>query len=207
MNKEFPMKGRSLKVATLASFLMLATVTAAIAQDKPVSIPVALAPGPPPKAIPLKVQIVISRFEGEKKIASAPYTLSVAANPASRELARLRIGTEVPISGAVPGPPADGKTPQAGGIQYRPVGTNIDCTVRAADEATFEIQLTIEQSSILTDDQQQKLSTPRIAPAFRSFRFTNSAVLKDGQTTQFTNAADAVTGEVVRIDVTLNVAK
>jgi hypothetical protein len=90
---------------------------------------------------------------------------------------------------------------------YRPVGTNIDCTVRTVDEANYEIQLTIEQSSVLDDDQQQKLQVPRIAPAFRSFRFTNSAILRDGQTTQFTNAADAVTGEVVRVDVTLNVVK
>jgi hypothetical protein len=196
MNKEFPMKGRSLKIATLVSVLILANVVATTAQDKPA-----------PKAIPVRVQVVISRFEGEKKIASAPYSLAVAANPVSRELARLRIGTEVPIP-TLPGPPpADGKAPPAGGIQYRPVGTNIDCTIRAVDETSFEVQLTIEQSSVLGDDQQQKLQAPRNAPAFRSFRFTNSAVLRDGQTTQFTNAADAVTGEVVRIDVTLTVVK
>ncbi len=196
MNKEFPMKGRSVKIATLVSVLMLANVVATTAQDKPA-----------PKAIPVRVQVVISRFEGEKKIASAPYSLAVAANPVSRELARLRIGAEVPISSLPAAPSADGKTPPAGGIQYRPVGTNIDCTIRAVDEATFEVQLTIEQSSVLGDDQQPKLQTPRIAPSFRSFRFTNSAVLRDGQTTQFTNAADAVTGEVVRIDVTLTVVK
>jgi len=196
MNKEFPMKGRSLNIATLVSVLMLANVVATTAQDKPA-----------PKPTPVRVQVVISRFEGEKKIASAPYTLAVAANPVSRELARLRIGTEVPIS-TLPGPPsADAKAPPAGGIQYRPVGTNIDCTIRALDEASFELQLTIEQSSVLGDEQQQKLQPPRNAPAFRSFRFTNSGVLRDGQTTQFTNAADALTGEVVRIDVTLTVVK
>jgi hypothetical protein len=75
------------------------------------------------------------------------------------------------------------------------------------DEASFYVQLTIEQSSVLDDAQQQKLQTPRNVPAFRSFRFTNSAILKDGQTTQFTNAADALTGEVVRVDVTVNVGK
>jgi hypothetical protein len=190
------MTGRSLKVATLVALLVLANVAATTAQDKPA-----------PKVTPLRVQVVISRFQGEKKIASAPYSLAVAANPASREVARLRIGTEVPISIPPAGPSADGKTPPAGGIQYRPVGTNIDCTVRTVEEASFEIQLTIEQSSVLSDDQQQKLHTPQNAPAFRSFRFTNSAVLRDGQTTQFTNAADSVTGEVVRIDVTLTVVK
>jgi hypothetical protein len=189
------MMGRPLNTATLVSMLMLAHVAVTTAQDKPVQ-----------KPIPLRVQVVISRFQGEKKIASAPYTLAVTAS-ASRELARLRIGTEVPVPAVPAGPPTDGKTPPAPGIQYRPVGTNIDCTVRTGDEGSFEVSLTIEQSSVLDDDQQQKLQTPRFAPAFRSFRFTNSAVLRDGQTTQFTNAADALTGEVVRVDVTLNVVK
>ena len=186
---------RPLTITTLAAVLILANVAVATAQDKPVQ-----------KPTPLRVQVVISRFQGEKKIASAPYTLAVTSSP-GRELARLRIGTEVPVPGAPAAPSADGKTPPAPGIIYRPVGTNIDCTVRTVDEASFEIQLTIEQSSVLDDDQQQKIQVPRIAPAFRSFRFTNSAVLRDGQTTQFTNAADAVTGEGVRVDVTLNVVK
>jgi hypothetical protein len=189
------MMGRPLKSATLIAMLMLANVGATNAQDKPVQ-----------KPTPIKVQVVISRFQGDKKIASAPYTLAVTASQ-SQEIARLRIGTEVPIATPPAAPAADGKTPPAPGIQYRPVGTNIDCFVRMADEASYNIQLTIEQSSVLDDAQQQKLQTPRNAPAFRSFRFTNSAVLKDGQTTQFTNAADALTGEVVRIDVTVNVAK
>ena len=184
------MTGRPLKTATLVAMLILATVAATNAQDKPA-----------PKPTPLRVQVVISRFQGEKKIASAPYTLAVVSN-AGQTLARLRMGTEVPV----PGPPAaDAKAPPTAGLQYRPVGTNIDCTVRTVDEASFEVQLTIEQSSILDDDQQQKI--PRYGPAFRSFRFTNSAILRDGQTTQFTNAADPMTGEVVRVDVTLNVVK
>lgn len=187
------MIARPLKIATLMSILTLANAAATTAQDKPA-----------PKPTPLRVQVVISRFQGEKKIASAPYTLAVASN-AGQTLARLRMGTEVPVPGA-PAPTADGKTPPApAGLQYRPVGTNIDCTVRTVDETSFEVQLTIEQSSIVDDDQQPKVA--RYGPAFRSFRFTNSAVLRDGQTTQFTNAADPMSGEIVRVDVTLNVVK
>lgn len=196
------MRARSLNIATLAGVLMLAHVAAATAQDKP-------APPPAEKPTPLKVQVVIARFQGDKKIASAPYMLAVTAVNAKGELARLRIGTEVPVSTPPSGPSADGKTPPPAGIQYRPVGTNIDCFVRRVDDTSFDVQLTIEQSSVV-DDEQPKLQTPRAvpnAPAFRSFRFTNSAVLRDGQTTQFTNAADSLTGEIVRVDVTLNVVK
>jgi hypothetical protein len=198
-DEEFPMKTRPRNIAMLAGVLVLAQFAAATAQDKP-------SPPPSQKPTPLRVQVVISRFQGEKKIATAPYTLAVSASP-SRELAQLRIGAELPIETRPTAPSADGKTPPAPSIQYRPVGTNIDCTVRAADEGSFEVRLTIEQSSVLDDAQQQKLQTPRNAPALRSFRFMNSAILRDGQTTQFTNAADALTGEVVRVDVTLNVVK
>jgi hypothetical protein len=197
------MRARRLNIATLAGVLMLAHVAAATAQDKP-------APSPAEKPTPLRVQVVIARFQGEKKIASAPYTLAVTAASGNQELARLRIGTEVPISTPTSAPSADGKTPTTPpAFQYRPVGTNIDCTVRRVDNSSFAVHLTIDQSSVV-DDDQQKLQTSRAipnAPAFRSFRFTNSAVLSDGQTTQFTNAADALTGEVVRVDVTLNVVK
>ena len=196
------MKAKSLHIATLAGVLMMASMTATTAQDKP-SAP------PDQKPTPLRVQVVISRFQGEKKIASAPYTLAVTAHTAGPELARLRIGAEVPISAPPSGPSADGKTSAPPAFQYRPVGTNIDCTVRKVDDTSFGVQLTIEQSSVV-DDDQQKLQTARAvpnAPAFRSFRFQNGAVLRDGQTTQFTNAADALTGEVVRVDVTLNVVK
>jgi hypothetical protein len=43
--------------------------------------------------------------------------------------------------------------------------------------------------------------------ALRSFRFSNSFVLKDGQTAQFITAVDKVTGVVTKVDVTLTVVK
>jgi hypothetical protein len=187
----------------LAGAVMLAHAAAVTAQDKPSPPAAELRP------IPLRVQVVISRFQGEKKIASAPYMLAITAraDPRLPELARLRIGTEVPIATPPAPPSTDGKTPAGPAIQYRPVGTNIDCNVVKVDDASFGIQLTIEQSSVVDDEPKPQAARVPNAPAFRSFRFTNSAVLRDGQTTQFTNAADALTGEVVRVDVTLNVVK
>jgi predicted small secreted protein len=45
------------------------------------------------------------------------------------------------------------------------------------------------------------------APAFRSFKGVNTVLLKDGQTRQYTVATDRVTGEVLKVDVTLKVLK
>jgi hypothetical protein len=45
------------------------------------------------------------------------------------------------------------------------------------------------------------------SPTFRTFVLTNSAILKDSQSTQFTSATDKVSGETVKVDVMLNVVK
>jgi hypothetical protein len=44
-------------------------------------------------------------------------------------------------------------------------------------------------------------------PTFRSFRSSNVVVLKDGQSTEFAAATDKISGEVVKVDVTLTVVK
>jgi len=44
-------------------------------------------------------------------------------------------------------------------------------------------------------------------PTLRSLFTNNSVVLKDGQSAQFTAAADKMTGEVVKVDVTLSIDK
>jgi len=41
----------------------------------------------------------------------------------------------------------------------------------------------------------------------RSFNSSFQVLLRDGQTNQYTSATDPVTGEVTKIDVTLNVLK
>jgi hypothetical protein len=45
-------------------------------------------------------------------------------------------------------------------------------------------------------------------PQFRSFRLSGqTAVLRDGQTTQLTTATEKASGEIAKVDVTLNVVK
>jgi type II/III secretion system protein len=154
-------------------------------------------------ATPLKVQVVISRYDGEKKISSMPYTLSVNAG----RMATIRMGTRVPVV-------ATSYTPVAAGgagvnpltsYQYTDVGTNIDCTTGALSDGRFRLELNIEDSSLYPEDQPRTAAGDR--PLIRSFRAGNSLVLKDGQTAQFTTAVDKMTGVVTKVDVTLNVVR
>jgi hypothetical protein len=171
---------------------------------------------PPRPGMPLKVQIVISRWDGDRKVSSQPYTLTVNANPAPTpgrpmgDMARLRIGAEVPVPTITGTQEITRQTgqPAVAPIQYKPIGTNIDCWAAAAQDGRFTLNMTIEDSSVYADDHPQPGTvSSSTTPVFRSFRIQNTAVLRDGQSTQFTSAADKIGGDVVKVDVTLNVLK
>jgi hypothetical protein len=160
-----------------------------------------------PAMIPLDIQIVISRFQGEKKVSSLPFALAVNAN--DREVSRLRMGANVPVP-AMAAPkanPAGPTGPMPGPVSYRDIGTNIDCTARTIADGRFHVFITVEDSSVYTNIKDANTPTVGDMPVFRSFRSTNTLVLRDGQSRQFTAATDRVSGEVVRIEVTLKVAK
>jgi hypothetical protein len=150
------------------------------------------AQGQPPKpATPLKVQVVIARYEGDRKVSSLPYIIAVTAN--ARQSVMLRMGSQIPIPVAASG---NGPT-----VEYKNVGTNIDCSVTTTDDGRYEVYVSIEDTSVM----ERRPSDP--APTLRTFLTRNSVVLKDGQSSQYTAASDKTTGEMVKVDVTLNVEK
>jgi len=163
------------------------------------------APKPAPASVtPLKVSVVVSRFQGEKKLSSLPYTLSV--NAGSR--ATLRMGAKVPVMMMMTANmPKD--LPQGGPVQYQDVGTSIDCSVSAVqDDGRFRVEITIDDPSVYGEGPNPTDNKPPPGnPSFRSFRASDSMVLRDGQTSQFTTATDKVSGEIVKVDVTLTVVK
>lgn len=141
----------------------------------------------------LRVQVVVARFQGEKKIASLPYTfIAVTSRPV-----RMRMGVDTPIAMATVA--GDGPRPPAS-IQYKNVGTNIDCTAFARSDGRYQLRMSIESSSALGGE-----GGAAGAPLFRRFDTSFDPVLRDGQSVQAIASTDPVTGEVVKIDVTLNV--
>ena len=162
----------------------------------------------PARLIPLKVQVVVSRYQGTKMVSSLPYTLAVVANDG--EKTSLRMGVEVPVPTTVFSGPKDGPaTPPITSYNYRSVGTNIDCSARTVEDAMFRLDLAVEDSSIFVAEKDNANAPPRVVntPSFRRFTSTFNVLLRDGQTVQHTSATDPVSGEVLRVDVTLNVLK
>jgi len=160
---------------------------------------------PKPSAIekavtPLRVQVVFTEYESEKKISSLPYTLLVNADDRGPQAA-VRMGLRVPIEMA---------TTQ---VQYQDVGTNLDGRAEKADDGRFLLRLNVEKSSVYSPGASQKPASvggneiSSKQPIVQQFRTQVNLLIRDGQTIQSTVATDPVTGHVLKVDVTLNVIK
>lgn len=154
-----------------------------------------------PTFVPLKLQLVLTRQAGDKKISSLPYTLWVTAN--ERRTTNLRMGVEIAIPQTLFSKEG---TPQAS-YQYRPVGTDIDCTAQTTPDGTYSINIVLSDSSVMFFSAKDAPKGEADRPTFRNFRANFTVLLKDGQTAQYTSATDPVSGEVLKVDATLNVLK
>jgi Flp pilus assembly secretin CpaC len=189
---------------TISIIAVLLGMRPSVAAQQPVAgaKPETAKPAAPAKSVstPTKVQVTVSRFQGEKKISSLPYSLSVTMGG---PVVRFRSGAQVPYATTTVN---DGtKTPS---YAYRDVGIAID-VMRATivEPGLYTMEITVNDSSLSSSSQIQGAPTISGVPIFRNFSTNGTVLLKDGQTTQLTTAADPITGETMRVDVTLTVAK
>jgi len=144
--------------------------------------------------VPLDVQVVVSRYQGDKKVSSLPYALAVNAN--DRRASSIRMGAEVPV---VTNQVASGGPKPPSIVNYKAIGTNIDCFARTMEDGRFQVNITVEDAWVYENAATTVAPTLAGQPVMRSFKSTNTLVMRDGQTRQFTTATDRVNGEVVRI--------
>ena len=151
--------------------------------------------------VPLKVTVVFTEYDGEKKLSSLPYALFLKADDNSHFVGRVRMGVRVPIW-------TGGKE---SAIQYQDVGSNLDCSAQAAEDGKYMLDLSLERSSIYPNSSEypaaSKPDEQPHQPLVRQFRANLALVLRDGQTTQNTVATDPLNGHTVKVEVTLNVVK
>jgi Flp pilus assembly secretin CpaC len=115
----------------------------------------------------------------------------------------LRMGGEIPIATSA------GDAPAVVGFNYRPVGTNIDCWATALDDGRYSVNIGLEDSSVYSEDQEVRglSKAGSDQPSFNTFKANETVILRDGQSSQFTSATDKITGQVIKVDVTLTVLK
>jgi hypothetical protein len=151
---------------------------------------------------PLKVSIIFTEFEGDKKVKSLPYTTIVIAdgrNPKSV----VKVGSRVPVY-----------TGREYGMQYFDVGSNIDCQASRIKDNKFDLRLSLDRSWVegnvaVSVDPGTASQTPGQfpEPIVRQFRSELSLTLRDGQTIESSFATDPLSGKVFRVEVSLNVVK
>ncbi len=198
------------KVLQMTSAVIVILAAAALsAQEVEIRQAPAVRARPAVQSVPLKISLLLSRYQGEKKISSVPFVLWVTADYA--ESTRLRMGNQIPVTTTVFGG-KEGERQQTSSYTYRDVGTNIDCTASSQSEGYFRLNLTVADSSVYFPDRAdptlaKEASAPIGTPAFRSFNSSFYILVRDGQTVQYTSATDQVSGQVLKIDATLNVQK
>lgn len=139
--------------------------------------------------VPLRIEVTLSRYDGEKRIESLPFALSV--NASGNE-------TTLSVANRIQAPMLlDGKE-----ASYN-IGTIMAARATALQGGRFDVSLTVNDTSAVV----AKDSTRGSAPILRSFSASNHLILRDGQRAQLASARDKMSGEVTNVDVTLNVVK
>jgi hypothetical protein len=144
-----------------------------------------------PDKIPVKLQFVISTFDGDRKVSSIPYTFLATANGGSVTYLN---GMNVPIQ------TGDGK------ITYTNIGININCTV-TTETGNFRIAINFDDKSVTTAKTPAAPTgtptKPPETPTFRDVNYVGTITVKDGETKQLISVPDKGTGEVIKVEVTL----
>jgi len=182
--------------AICSALLMLAFACSARGQEKPKSAENAK------PSTPVKVQVVLTEYDGEKKIANLPYSFLMYSEPNQAPYTNFsRVGVRVPV-------PAIGKDGQS---EFVDVGSSIDCGVKTEEDGRFTVRLSFERSSLYFQGPSDEKGTIRTTSAGQPYlphiRSSSLVLLKDGQTLEALVAADPMNGHVFHLNVTLNVQK
>lgn len=156
---------------------------------------------------PVKIQAVISEYDGSKKISSLPYTLytPTVRPPADRggpppPMNSMRYDVQTPIV-----------TGEHGSTSYQGVSTDIDYGAYERRGGEYEVSLIISRSWVglsSSDDNNSKAGSVSVGrPLMPRFRNSFSLVLRNGQTVEAASVTDPVTGHVLKVDVTLTALK
>jgi hypothetical protein len=165
--------------------------------------------------VPVKVDVLLSRLQGDKKVSSLPYTVWANANGNN---VSLRLGVDVPVGASLVTTGNENTTSSGRSttttsstmnrVEFRSIGTSIDCSVRQTPDGRFWVRLNVQDSSIFTTDSDTRAPLKLADPmAFRTFAFSNELAMRDGQTAQWASGTDKITGEILRLDATLTVLK
>jgi hypothetical protein len=173
----------------------------------------ARAQGPAPdgkRIVPIKVQVVFEEYDGQKKIASLPYTLRVITDG---NASSIRDGLRVPVSVGGAGN-AQGTNVVATQYQYMDVGANIDCSATISDVDGFRLHVNVQRTFLFSPDELKPamdLNKASIGaggnPVVQTFNSSLYLLMRDNQTIEAATVTNPLNGRVLKVIVTINVEK
>jgi hypothetical protein len=183
--KEHPVKRIVASIGLMILIAALAGSPVAVAQEKPAPVP-------------LKVQLVVSRYAADKKISSLPYTLWVTANDRNSKTTSVRMGVQVPIVTTI----VNDKTGQS--FSVIPVSRcRHEHRLQCHESGRWHLQSRRQVERLLGELRHEgSRADAEGGSGVPEFTSNFSILLKDGQTAQYASATDPVSGETLKVDVT-----
>ena len=170
--------------------VLLAAAPGVEAQDAPAKAPEEYKP--PGKR--LLVRFVETRLRGESTTATRPCTVALHAD-AGR--ARVFVGTQAAITVAEKNAPAN---------MFKSAGVEARVGVTTLPDGRYRLDARFEESSVLAANAGTDATTAGGNPILQVVKGQSQVTLREGETVPFVNAVDPVTGEVVRVDLTVTAA-
>lgn len=140
---------------------------------------------------PVEIRVVVSEFDGSKKVSTLPYSVRTLAWTQPKEYSRTTDSMRFDVNVKLP----DGSHS----------GVNMDIDYGAYDRGGDEFQVPITVSRISVEQVASAPTSDRPLTPF--FRASSTVVLRSGQTAEAVSAVDPVTGHVLKVEVTLTVLK
>jgi len=167
----------------------------------------------------LKVQVVFTEYEGDKKLKSLPYSLLITTKTRDdRPEAKIRVGNRIPVY--IGGAPGGSQTVPSQAYTYMDVGTNIDGWAEGVGPGQYRVHLYLERSWVegnVSVPIEKAASTQTVAgssrapefpqPIIRQYKAELTPILKDGQSLETNFATDPLTGRVVKLEISISVLK
>lgn len=139
----------------------------------------------------LRLEVVMTRSQGDTVVDRFPYRLLLNSGGTG---ARVYGGIQLPIVVKHEG---------SNTVMFKNAGGNVFAKAWALEGGRFKVELSTELGGVHSAEEGAAAE----APVLRSFSTNATITLRDGQSTTLSDSADPITGETVRTDVTLEVAK
>lgn len=186
-------------LTAMAGLLASSPVTAqasndpAISSQKPRDAPLPAGPR-------VRVQFLLNRSRGEKKIASRPY--SVLLQPGEEQAASLFSGSQVPLRTSYQGQAT---------VMLKEVGVKTTCAARLFPDGRYRLDVSFDDGSLSGPQGEKDNGRATIkgdyTPVWRVFNGQGRLFVRDGETVPLISAIDPETADTVEVAISLNVLK